>query len=64
MDYLTTMQIHGMMDDVFPLLMSKLGYTIPEFKLTRRIKASISDDKKNVSLTGLDANGACYTLFK
>ena len=60
MDYLCTMNIHGLMDDVFPLLMSKLGYEIPEFKLERRIKVSLSDDKKQVLLTGLDQNGACY----
>ena len=54
------MNIHGLMDDVFPLLMSKLGYEIPEFKLERRIKVSLSDDKKQVLLTGLDQNGACY----
>ena len=58
------MNIFGMTDDVFPLLMEKLGYEIPEFKLTRRLKVSLSEDKKSVNFTGIDMNGACFTLFK
>ena len=64
MDYLCTMNIHGLMDDVFPKLMDKLGYEIPEFKLERRLQIKLSEDKKNVLLTGLDQNGACYQIFK
>ena len=64
LDYLCAMNVFGMMDDVFELLMEKLGYQMPEFRLERRLKVSLSDDKKNVNFTGLDMNGACFSLFK
>ena len=58
------MNIFGMIDDVFELLMQKLGYAIPEWRLERRLKVSLSDDGKTVLFTGIDMNGACFTLFK
>ena len=58
------MNVFGMMDDVFELLMQKLGYAIPEWRLERRLKVSLSEDKKTVNFTGIDMNGACFTLFK
>ena len=44
--------------------MQKLEMPIPEFRRSYRLKVSISQDKKQVSYTGVDSNGACYTLFK
>ena len=43
LDYLCTMNIHGLMDDVFELLMSKLGYQIPEFKLDSRFLKDVAN---------------------
>ena len=64
LDPLCTMNIFGLMDNVFELLMDKLGYTIPEFRLERRLKVSLASDKKSVNFTGIDKNGACFSLFK
>ena len=52
------------MDKVINLLMQKLEIPIPEFRRSYRMKVFLSDDKKQVKFTGVDANGACYTLFK
>ena len=56
--------IHGKIDDVMKLLMEKLEMPIPEFRRSYRLKVSLSNDSKTLSVMGVDANGACYTLFK
>ena len=38
---LAELEIFAKIDDVFELLMAKLGYEIPEFKLVRNIKISV-----------------------
>ena len=44
--------------------MQKLDFPIPDWRRSYRMKVFLSDDKKQVKFTGVDANGACYTLFK
>ena len=63
-DEAASMVIHERIDKVVSLLMQKLEIPIPEFRRSYRLKVSLSDDFKSLSLTGVDGNGACYTLFK
>ena len=63
-DEAASLVIHEKMDKVINLLMQKLEIPIPEFRRSYRMKVFLSDDKKQVKYTGVDANGACYTLFK
>ena len=56
--------IHERVDKVIRLLMQKLEIPIPEWRRSYRMKVFLSQDKKQVKFTGVDANGACYTLFK
>ena len=56
--------IHERVDKVIKLLMKKLEIPIPEWRRSYRMKVFLSDDKKQVKFTGVDNNGACYTLFK
>lgn len=61
---IANLNIHAKCDDVMKMLMEKLDVPIPEFRRKYRLKVSLSEDGKNVLLTGIDGNGACYTLFK
>ena len=56
--------IHEKVEKVMELLMQKLEIPIPEFRRSYRLKVFLSPDKKAVNYTGLDTNGAVYTLFK
>ena len=56
--------IHAKVDDVMKMLMQKLEMPIPEFRRSYRLKVSLSDDSKTLSVMGVDANGACYVLYK
>lgn len=53
-------QIYADSDEVFELLMEKLGFEIPEFKLERFIKLEIEADNTNFTETytvsGVDGN--------
>ena len=64
MDGFAALVIHERMDKVMKLLMQKLEFPIPDFRRSYRMKVFLSGDKKQVKFTGIDANGACYTLFK
>ena len=57
--------IHERVDIVIELVMQKLEIPIPEFRRSYRLKVSLDPkDSKKVLFTGVDSNGACYTLFK
>ena len=56
--------IHERMDKVVELLMQKLEIPIPEFRRSYRLKLSLQNNDQKMLLTGVDANGDCYTLFK
>ena len=56
--------IHERIDKVFEKVMEKLEIPIPDFRRSYRLKVSYSQDRKNMMFTGVDTNGACYTLFK
>ena len=63
-DHHAALIIHAKIDDVMTLLMQKLEMPIPEFRRSYRLKVSLSGDLKTLSVMGVDANGACYTLYK
>ena len=55
---LVELNIFGKIDDVFELLMEKLGYEIPEFNLERNIKISVEIDyitkDETYTVSGID----------
>ena len=64
-DMAADMIIHEKIDKIMDLLMQKLEIPIPEFRRSYRLKVSLDEkDSKRVKFTGVDSNGACYTLFK
>ena len=63
-DMAADLVIHERVDKVIELLMAKLEMPIPDFRRSMRLKVSLSQDKRQVLFTGVDSNGACYTLFK
>ena len=64
MDKYCSMVIHGKCDEVMEMLMNKLGYPIPEFKLKRRLRVQFEESKNQITLGGIDTNGASYTMFR
>ena len=64
LDNLCCMNIFGQIDDVFELLMVKLGYEIPEWKLQRRLMICTTPEKNIINITGIDFNKTCFTLYK
>lgn len=54
--------IHALCDVVMEKLMKKLGLTVPEFRLIKRI--GISNQNHCVLIRGLDFNGAPYSILK
>jgi len=65
MDQSASLIIHERVDKVVELLMQKLEIPIPDFRRSYRLRISLNKkDKKKVLLTGVDSNGACYTLFR
>ena len=54
--------IHERVDKVMQLLMEKLEMPIPEFRRSYRLNLTLDD--KSLHATGVDSNGACYTIFK
>lgn len=64
-DGVASLVIHERVDKVIELLMQKLEIPIPEYRRSYRLKVSLDPkDSKKVLFTGVDSNGACYTLFK
>lgn len=63
-DIAASLVIHEKVDKVVKLLMQKLEMPIPDFRRSYRLKVSLSQDQKQVLYTGVDVNGACYTIFK
>ena len=54
---------------MFDILMKKLSLKIPQFKLNRWIKAKLTgaqakSPSSNLTISGIDANGSPYQLFK
>jgi len=60
------MHIFAKIDDVTELLMAKLGYDIPEFRLKRYAKMELDTkgSSETVSLSGIDYLGGPYQIFK
>lgn len=52
--------IHGKCDDVIELLMKKLGYAIPTWKMERRLQLSLVKEGKQIEVMGVDSNGAAF----
>ena len=52
------LEIFAKMDDVFELLMAKMGYEIPEFQVERNIRIKVDADKDTLketyTVTGVD----------
>ena len=63
-DEIAALCIHEKVDKVIEMVMKHLEIPVPEFKRNLRLKISMTNDKKKIQLTGVDSNGACYTLFK
>ena len=63
-DKYATLCIYGKCDDIIKLLMQKLEYDIPKFTLKRRLKVKYDKQNKQVSLCGVDMNGARFTFHK
>jgi len=61
-DYEADFVIHGLMDNVMELLMEKLHIKIPEFRLQRWAKVSLTN-KNTVKVQGIDQEGEPFTLF-
>lgn len=45
------------------LVMKKLGYQIPKWQLTRKLRVTCEDGKR-VAFQGVDTNGAPYDFMK
>ena len=56
--------IREQVDKVIKMVMAKLEIPIPDFRRNYRLKITVSEDKKSLKFTGVDSNGACYTIFK
>jgi len=59
--------IHGYIDNVLEILVSKLNLSIPQFKLERWVKVAIQESKtgkETLRVTGMDALGGPFDLFK
>lgn len=63
-DYAAELVIHERVDKVIKLLMKKLEIPIPDFRRSYRLKVFFTENRKKINFTGVDSNGACYTLFK
>lgn len=61
-DYEADFVIHGLMDNVMEILMEKLHIKIPEFRLQRWAKVSLTN-KNTVKVQGIDQIGEPFTLF-
>lgn len=52
------LEIFAKIDDVFEMLMAKMGYEIPEYRLERYIKLHVQTDEANLketyTVTGID----------
>ncbi|CDW73522.1 transcriptional sir2 family protein [Stylonychia lemnae] len=64
-DYAAALIINGRCDDVMRLLMKKLGYDIPEWRLQRRFQVSLEQRKSGdlIQVRGVDVNLSPYSLF-
>ena len=54
---------------MFDILMKKMSMKIPQFKLNRWVKVKLSGAQakapsSNLTISGIDANGSPYQLFK
>ena len=57
--------IHSLIDPVMDKVMNKLGWPIPEFRRTYRLRVDMkSADNKSMNVYGVDGNGCNYVLFK
>ena len=63
-DEYCTLVINEKTDKVMEMVMSKLNIPIPQFKRNYRLKVFLTNDKKSVKFSGVDSNGAVYTIFR
>ena len=56
--------IYERCDVIMKKVMEKLEIPIPEFRRSYRLKVALVDNGKKATFTGVDTNGACYSLFK
>ena len=56
--------INEKVDKVIKMVMEKLEIPVPVFKRSYRLKVSLDSDQNGLKFTGVDVNGACYTIFK
>lgn len=66
LDHGATLVINGKCQQVFELLMKKLGFDIPEWNIKRmaRIGLTTKGDKEYLSIKGVDTNNLPYDFFK
>lgn len=67
LDELADLIINALIDDVWVLLMKKLGLKIPEFKLNRLAKVELDESKsgkESIRVSGIDYTGMSYEIFK
>jgi NAD+-dependent protein deacetylase SIR2 len=64
LDSIASLCIYGKCDEVMALLMKKLDYQIPSWQMKKRLAVELSDDKKSLTLGGVDSNGSPYVLYK
>jgi len=62
LDSYASLIIHAKCDDVMRILMEKLCYQIPEWKMKKRMQLKMKAGI--ISCTGVDSNGSPYELFK
>ena len=66
LDSYASLIIHAKIDEMFDVLMDKLSLKIPQFMLSRWIKAKLSgtgavkSPSSNLVVSGIDANGSPY----
>ena len=68
LDASATLVINGRCQEVFELLMKKLSFSIPEWKIKRSVKVSIedsdSDGVQHLKIAGVDTNDKPYDFIK
>jgi len=67
LDPYADMIIHGKIDEVMEMLMAELHMQIPQWKQSRWVKCALETSKtgkETLKVSGMDANGCPYDLFK
>jgi NAD-dependent SIR2 family protein deacetylase len=66
LDNLSSLIIHGKIEDVVPILVGKLAIDIPKWKLSYRLRFILTpskDNKKVLEIKSIEKDGSVYTVF-